>query len=159
MKTPYNMSVGIATVMGSLAFASMQASGEVSRSEGPGLNASTFAGVRKILFVGNSITRHGPNPAIYWTNNWGMAASALEKDYVHVVQSAVAELTGAVPDIMIQGGAPFERGYTNYNVEAEFADAFAFAPDLFVLAIGENVPAFTSEEQKTGSSAKRGKVA
>ena len=61
----------------------------------------------------------------------------------------MAELTGAVPDIMIQSGAPFERGYTNYNVEAEFADAFAFAPDLFVLAIGENVPAFTSEEQKT----------
>jgi hypothetical protein len=31
-----------------------------------------------------------------------MAASALEKDYVHVVQATVAELTGAVPDIMIK---------------------------------------------------------
>lgn len=149
MNRPFNISARIASVMGSLAFACMQASGEVSRSEVSGLNASSFAGVRKILFLGNSITRHGPYPAIGWTNNWGMAASALEKDYVHVVQSAVAELTGAVPDIMIQSGAPFERGYTNYNVEAEFADAFAFAPDLFVLAIGENVPAFTSEEQIT----------
>jgi hypothetical protein len=27
---------------------------------------------------------------------------------------------------------------------AEYAAAFAFAPDLFILAIGENVPAFTS---------------
>ncbi len=135
--------------MGSLALACMQASGEVRRSEGRGLNTSTLARVRKILFVGNSITRHGPNPSIGWTNDWGMAASAEAKDYVHVVQSTVAELTGSVPDIMIQPGAPFERGYTNYNVEAEFADAFAFAPDLFVLAIGENVPAFTSEEQKT----------
>ena len=132
-----------------LAFACMQASGEVSRSEEPELNSSTFAGVRKILFVGNSITRHGPAPSIEWTNNWGMAASAEAKDYVHVVQSTVTELTGAVPAIMIQSGVPFERGYTNYNVEAEFADAFAFAPDLFVLAIGENVPAFTSEEQIT----------
>ncbi len=149
MNRPFNMSVRIASVMGSLAFACLQASGEVSRSEGRGLNSSTLASVRKILFVGNSITRHGPNPSIGWTNNWGMAASAEAKDYVHVMQATVAELTGSVPDIMIQPGAPFERGYTNYNVEAEFADAFAFAPDLFVLAIGENVPAFTSEEQKT----------
>ena len=142
MNRPFNMSVRIASAMGSLALACM-------RSEGSGLNTNTLAGVHKILFVGNSITRHGPNPAIYWTNDWGMAASALEKDYVHVVQATVAELTGAVPDIMIQSGVAFERGYTNYNVEAEYAAAFAFAPDLFILAIGENVPAFTSEEQIT----------
>lgn len=142
MNSSFYRSVRIASVIGSLAFACM-------RSEGSDLNASTFAGVRKILFLGNSITLHGPNPSIGWTNNWGMAASAQEKDYVHVVQSAVAELTGAVPDIMIQSGVGFERGYTNFNVEAEYAAAFAFAPDLFVLAIGENVPAFTSEEQKT----------
>ena len=144
-----NLSVRIASVMGSLAFACMQASGEVSRNEGRGLNSSTFARVRKILFLGNSITLHGPNPAIGWTNNWGMAASAQEKDYVHVVQATVAELTGTVPAIMFRNIATFEQGYTNYNVETSLADAFAFAPDLFVLAIGENVPAFTSEEQKT----------
>ena len=97
MNSPFNMSVRIVSAMGCLAFACI-------RGEGSEPNASTFSGVRKILFVGNSITRHGPNPAIGWTNNWGMAASAEAKDYVHVVQSAVAELTGAVPDIMIQSG-------------------------------------------------------
>ena len=102
MNRSFNMSVRIASVMGSLAFTCIQAAGEVSRGEGAGLNASSFAGVRKILFLGNSITLHGPNPSIGWTNNWGMAASAQEKDYVHVVQSAVAELTGAVPDIMFK---------------------------------------------------------
>jgi hypothetical protein len=144
-----NLSVRIASVMGSLAFACMQVSGEVSRNEGRGLNSSTLARVRKILFLGNSITLHGPNPSIGWTNNWGMAASAQEKDYVHVVQATVAGLTGTVPAIMFRNIATFEQGYTNYNVETSLADAFAFAPDLFVLAIGENVPAFTSEEQKT----------
>ncbi len=64
MNRPFNLSVRLVSVMGSLALAGMQASGAVSRGEGRGLNASTFAGVRKILFIGNSITRHGPNPAI-----------------------------------------------------------------------------------------------
>lgn len=33
----------------------------------------------RILFLGNTLTRHGPLAAIGWTNNCGMAASAPEK--------------------------------------------------------------------------------
>ena len=40
----------------------------------------------RVLFVGNSITLHGPSPKIGWTNNWGMAATARDKDYVHLLQ-------------------------------------------------------------------------
>ena len=39
----------------------------------------------KILFVGNSITRHGVLEEIGWLNDHGMAASSIDKDYVHLV--------------------------------------------------------------------------
>ena len=38
---------------------------------------------RRVAFVGNSITRHGPKPSIGWVNDCGMAASSVDKDYVH----------------------------------------------------------------------------
>ena len=43
----------------------------------------------KILFLGNSITRHGPSQAVGWSGDWGMAASAREKDFVHLVTSSL----------------------------------------------------------------------
>ena len=33
----------------------------------------------RVLFLGNSITLHGPAPAIGWEGNWGMAASTVRK--------------------------------------------------------------------------------
>lgn len=36
-----------------------------------------------ILFIGNSITRHFPLPAIGWNQTNGMAATNLDSDYVH----------------------------------------------------------------------------
>jgi len=39
----------------------------------------------KILIVGNSITRHGVLPSIGWYHDFGMAASAEENDYVHLL--------------------------------------------------------------------------
>ncbi|MFH1922762.1 MAG: beta-L-arabinofuranosidase domain-containing protein, partial [Planctomycetota bacterium] len=104
--------------------------------------------IRRILFLGNSITLHGPKADIGWTGNWGMAASSEDKDYVHLVTSALAQHTGSRPQIMVRNIADFERNYATYDVDSQMKDLFAFDPDLVVLAIGENVPALGSEDAK-----------
>ncbi|HOW68688.1 MAG TPA: glycoside hydrolase family 127 protein [Candidatus Paceibacterota bacterium] len=105
--------------------------------------------VRKILFLGNSITLHGPKADIGWTGNWGMAASSEGNDYVHLVASAVAQHTGFEPRILVKNIADFERSYATYDVEEQMKDFFAFDPDLVILAIGENVPALESEDARS----------
>ncbi len=104
--------------------------------------------IRRILFLGNSITLHGPKADIGWTGNWGMAASSEDRDYVHLVTSALARHTGSTPQIMVRNIADFERNYATYDVDGQMKDLFALDPDLVVLAIGENVSALGSEEAK-----------
>lgn len=102
--------------------------------------------IRRILFLGNSITLHGPKEDIGWAGNWGMAASSPDKDYVHLVTRALAQHTGSAPQIRAANIADFERNYATYDVDGQMKDLFAFDPDLVVLAIGENVMALGSED-------------
>jgi len=103
---------------------------------------------RKLLFLGNSITLHGPAPAIGWSGNWGMAASAREKDYVHIVTRSLSGATGTAPEVMVKNIAEFERRYATYDVAGKLKDARAFGADLIIVAIGENVPKLDSQEAK-----------
>lgn len=101
-----------------------------------------------VLFLGNSITLHGPAPKIGWEGNWGMAASSLEKDYVHIVTRALAKSSGATPKMLAKNIAAFERQYATFDLKQSLKDAFAFKPDLVVVAIGENVPKLKTAEEK-----------
>jgi hypothetical protein len=103
----------------------------------------------RILFLGNSITLHGPRPEVGWTNNWGMAASAQEKDYVHVLARSLSALAGAPPVVMIENVSGFERQYGTYDLRPLLQKALAFKPDTVILAIGENVPALATAEART----------
>jgi lysophospholipase L1-like esterase len=108
----------------------------------------TAAKYHKILFLGNSITLHGPAPKIGWLGKWGMAASAEEKDYVHLVRSSLSKGTATAPEVMVKNIAEFERQHATYDVDAKLKEAFAFGADLVIVAIGENVPNLASEEAK-----------
>jgi lysophospholipase L1-like esterase len=103
---------------------------------------------QKVLFLGNSITLHGPSKKVDWSGNWGMAASAKDKDYVHLVTKALAKKDGTSPETLVNNIATFERQYAAYDA-AQFKDAAAFGADLIIVCIGENVPNLATEEAKT----------
>ncbi len=103
----------------------------------------------RVLFLGNSITWHPAAEKIGWTTEWGMAASAKEKDYVHLVASGLADLTGKKPEIQAVNIADFERGLSSYDIEVKLKKSFDFQPTLVVVAIGENVAVLKTDEAKT----------
>lgn len=105
--------------------------------------------VSSVLFLGNSITLHGPAPAIGWPGNWGMAASSAENDYVHLVLRAFTEAGGKQPRSLVTNIATFEREYETYDIRAKLKKELAFKADLVILAIGENVSALTSDQAKS----------
>ena len=66
------------------------------------IQASAQSRYGKVLFLGNSITKHGPKADIDWSGNWGMAASAEAKDYVHLVTKALTDKAGAAPEVLVK---------------------------------------------------------
>lgn len=104
--------------------------------------------VDKVLFLGNSITLHGPAPQIGWDGNWGMAASSREKDYVHLLLSQFSKTAGGKPEMKVKNIADFERQLDGFKVQEGLKEELAFKADLIVVAIGENVAALESDQAR-----------
>ncbi len=96
-------------------------------------------GVR-VMFMGNSITLHGSAPAIGWFPECGMAASAPENDYVHILEEKVLDI---LPDaaFCICQVAEWERNYKQSAEEhALYESARNFDADVIVVRFIENCP-------------------
>lgn len=102
----------------------------------------------RVAILGNSITLHGPSEKIGWLHNWGMAASAEEKDFVHLLLKRIEKEGGGKPEAYVRNIADFEREYATYNVAEKMKEAIDFKADLIILAIGENVTTPETEEAK-----------
>ena len=72
-------------------------------SEGEGL---------KVLFVGNSITKHEPRPETGWYKDCGMAATCIENDYVHILKNIIEQVSSNA-SIRILQVAEYERNFEN----------------------------------------------
>ena len=102
---------------------------------------------KRIMFVGNSITRHGPKPDIGWENDWGMAASSKENDYVH---RTIASVLNTTPDasFCICQAAVWEQNYKNGEEKFHlYAPASDFEADIIVFRLIENCPRSDFDEQ------------
>lgn len=96
---------------------------------------------KRIMFVGNSITLHGIKEDIGWHNEWGMAASAKEKDYVHRMIDMISEISEDCAFCICQV-AVWEQEYKNgTSVYDLFKDARDFQADIIIMRFVENCPA------------------
>lgn len=48
--------------------------------------------IGKVLIIGNSIMKHGAAPQLGWNSTWGMAATAQEKDYAHLLYRKICNV-------------------------------------------------------------------
>lgn len=112
------------------------------------VNPPQASGITKVLFLGNSITLHAPAPQIGWNGNWGMAASAKDKDYVHILIDRMSQATGKKPTVMVKNIADFERQLGAYKIKEQLKEELAFQADIIILAIGENCQSPDSEEAR-----------
>lgn len=95
---------------------------------------------KKVMFVGNSMTLHGINEPLGWTQECGMAASAPEKDYVHCLMRAIEEAT-ADPAFCICQVSSWESQYKNGSeLLPRFENAKDFGADIIAMRFIENCP-------------------
>ena len=93
---------------------------------------------KKVLFVGNSITKHGEKEDIGWYGNYGMAASSKEKDYVHLVMKEIQK-TDLDAAICIVQAAEWERRYADCSYGIEWMQpAKDFNADIIIMRLIEN---------------------
>ncbi|WP_254412303.1 SGNH/GDSL hydrolase family protein [Dyadobacter diqingensis] len=93
---------------------------------------------KKILILGNSITKHLPDQSIGWNGNWGMAASSEDKDYVHLLIKKM-KIEDVSTEIRYSNVAQsFERKFWVYDssIVNEFKN---YHPDLIIFRLGENI--------------------
>ena len=93
---------------------------------------------KRIMFLGNSITFHSISEEIGWLGEWGMAASAKDKDYVHLLMSAINSTADDTAFCVCQVSSwecNYHKGIDAYK---PFYDAFSFNPDIIVARFIEN---------------------
>jgi hypothetical protein len=111
----------------------------------------------KILFLGNSITFSGSNAAIGWPGNWGMAATAQSKDYVHILTTAINATTGGSLTVSPagSGGAQniasianiFERNFYTYT-NSQIQTQIDYGADIVVLQFADNMGSLDTDAAK-----------
>ncbi len=92
----------------------------------------------KIAFIGNSLTLHGPAPAIGWNNDCGMAASNTNTDFAHLLASKLGLIDN---DIFVGNFTELERVDIRNNNEqfTLLKEVFDKKPVITIIQLGDNI--------------------
>ncbi len=101
------------------------------------IDSAKIGNVRRVVILGNSIVRYGPDPTLGWFGDWGLDASEKNKDFVHILISKLQSADNRVL-ISFKNIADFETNFVSYSENS--VDSLRHA-DLIVMKIGENVNA------------------
>ncbi len=106
-------------------------------------------GTITVMCLGNSLLNHGAAAHLGWYGNWGMAASAYDKDYFSVMKKMFNK---DFPDVKSEwyreGAYLFERDITD-SVDNDYTDLIlstfgckikAIVPDIITFQFGDNTP-------------------
>lgn len=94
--------------------------------------------IKKVLILGNSITFHSKDASLGWSGNWGMAASARDKDYVHLLRADMQKYNPTVDVYARNIVSVYEKKFWQFDT-ADFEANKAYMPDMIILTIGENI--------------------
>lgn len=92
---------------------------------------------RRVLIIGNSILINQPIPSQGWAGNWGMAASAADRDFASLLHQHLKTLHNTV-EIKRLNAAVFENQFWRFDLAA-WQEFRSYQPDLIILRIGDNV--------------------
>lgn len=93
----------------------------------------------KILVIGNSLSIHAIAKDIGWNYFSGMAATSIEKDYVHLLFKKIEnKLPNRNLYLRISQFANFERNLATLNPKS-LDSLISYQPDLIIFQLGENV--------------------
>lgn len=98
--------------------------------------------IQKWVVVGNSITWHPVNDN--WYGEWGMAATSLENDYVHLLNNKFKSNCDSV-SFKIAWAVDWETNHTHFDL-SYFDNYFNGKEDLVIVRLGENVRDITNYE-------------
>ncbi|MBE6679566.1 MAG: SGNH/GDSL hydrolase family protein [Ruminococcaceae bacterium] len=97
------------------------------------------SGIR-VLFAGNSITKHSPRPAMGWMNDCGMAASDIDHDYVHLLLSKIRSYDKNAAWAIAQVGGYEANLFNGANPQDHHSEAAEFNADIIIMFYGANTP-------------------
>jgi len=99
--------------------------------------ASKDTGSYSVLCIGNSITKHPMIPDFWW-GDWGMAATTVNTDYVHLLKAYLSQKHSnvTVEPVSMVG---WERNVWSRADQCPVLDPYlATQPDVVVIELGEN---------------------